>query len=134
MARAPLFTVDDPTELLALSRAILDAKFQPEVRDRDLWGSPFVHALAARIDEALLNSYNGPNQERLVKNHLEWRASLSENSFVLAAIHARLKEDAQTAWWKAQSPESKLAYVKGCVAPYQPADSFLLRLINEAEV
>lgn len=129
----PLFCVDDPIELLALSRLVRDAKFQPECRDRDLWASPYVHALAARIDEAMLASYQGEHRERHIKNHLEWRASLPQNSQVLAAIRARLKEDAQTPWWREQSAESKLAYVRGCVAPYQPEDAFLRDLIHEAE-
>ena len=134
MAHAPLFVVDDPIELLALSRLILDAKFQPELRDRDLWGSPYVSALATRVDEALLNSYGGERKDHLVKNHLEWRASLPQNSFVLAAVRSRLKETAQSSWWQQQSMESKLAYLRGCVAPYQPDDQFLLGLISDAEV
>jgi hypothetical protein len=63
---------------------------------------------------------------------LRWVASLP-NNVVLPVIKANLRKDAASQWWSSQSHEQKVAYVRGCVAPFQPDGEFLEGLVREAE-
>jgi len=132
MSNARLFSVTDPIELLALWRLVAEAKFQAEPDDKDLWSSPYVHALAQRISDSLLQHYKAEGNIQLERSHLQWVASLP-NNVVLPVIKAQLRNDASTQWWRKQSYEQKLAYVQGCVAPFQPDAEFLAGLIHDAE-
>lgn len=132
MDKAHLFTVEDPTELQALWRLVAEAKFQSAPDDADLWGSPYVHALAQRISDALLRSYEGAGKMDAVEAHRRWVESLP-NNVVLPVVQAQLKIDAKTSWWSDASREQKLAYILGCVAPFKPSPDFLDDLLREAE-
>ncbi len=132
MHQQTLFAVSDPVELLALWRLVAEAKFQPDPDDNDLWGSPHVHALAQRISDALLRVHQEAGDTEAVGAHLRWVASLP-NNVVLPVIKAKLRKDASSQWWTARSHEQKLAYVRGCVAPFQPDSEFLEGLVHEAE-
>ena len=132
MHEQSLFSVSDPVELLALWRLVAEAKFQPDPEDTDLWGSPHVHALARRISDALLSAQQAQGNVEAVRAHLRWVASLP-NNVALPVIKANLRKDASSQWWSAQSHEQKLAYVEGCVAPFQTDGEFLEGLVREAE-
>lgn len=124
-----MFKVSDEYELLALWRLVAEAKFQSDPDDTDLWGSPYVHALSKRIGDALLHCAN--NKGGAVR-HLEWRASL-ESNVVLPVVKKNLQRDAANAAWKAFSPNEKIAYLRGCVAPFEVSDALAEQLIREAE-
>ncbi len=132
MNMSSLFTVEDPNELLALWRLVAEAKFQSAPDDTDLWGSPYVHALAQRISDALLRSRAAAGKLDAVETHKRWVESLP-NNVVLPVIQAKLKIDAETSWWLGATHEQKLAYVRGCVAPFQPSPDFLEGLLRDAE-
>jgi len=128
----PLFAVSDPIELLALWRLVAEAKFQSNPDDKDLWGSPYVHALAQRLSDALLRAEQAAGNVEGVDRHLRWVASLPSN-IGLPVIKAKLRKDASEQRWSAQSPEEKLAFVRGCVAPFRPDGEFLEGLVRDAE-
>lgn len=132
MGNGPLFSVEDPTELLALWRLVAEAKFQPDPDDADLWGSPYVHALAQRISDALLLSYETSGEQQAAETHTVWVRSLP-NNVVLPIVKAQLKRDAATPWWLRQSHEQKSAYVRRCIAPFEVHSEFLEGLIRDAE-
>lgn len=132
MGNDPLFTVEDTAELLALWRLVAEAKFQADPDDTDLWGSPYVHALAQRISDALLRSYEIDGQRQAVEAHTGWVRSLP-NNVVLPIVKAQLKRDAANPWWLQQTHEQKLAYVRGCIAPFEANSEFLDGLIRDAE-
>lgn len=126
---APLFEVWDEYELIALWRLVAEAKFQSNPDDTDLWGSPYVHALSKRIGDALLRC---ANTKAGAVRHLEWRASL-ESNVVLPVVKKNLQRDATNAAWKAFSQAEKIAYLRGCVAPFEVSDALAEQLIREAE-
>jgi hypothetical protein len=128
-----LFHVDDPAELHALWRLMYDAKFQTELRDKDLWASPQVHRLAARLDEARLKAYQAEGNAEHVERHLRWRKSLKENPFVLRATRGRLREVANTDWWRQMPQPEKLEFLRGCITPFELSEPELLALVQEAE-
>lgn len=132
MSTAPLFSVSDPVELLALWRLVAEAKFQSSPDDTDLWSSPYVHALAQRISDSQLKYSQDQGDEHQVQSHFRWVASLP-NNIVLPVVQAQLKNDATKGWWSQLSREQKLAYVQGCVAPFEPGIEFLGGLIRDAE-
>jgi hypothetical protein len=129
---APQFAVSESNELLALWRLVAEAKFQPNPEDPDLWGSPYVHALARNIAKALLSSYEAQGDAAAVEAHKRWVSSLP-NNIVLPTVRSHLKRDAASAWWSEQSEEQKLEYVRGCIAPFEVDEGFLKGLIIEAE-
>ena len=126
---APLFEVRNEYELLALWRLVAEAKFQSDPDDADLWGSPYVHALSRRIGDALLQCAD--NKGDAVR-HLQWRASLESNA-VLPVVRKNLQRDAAEPAWKAWTHDEKIAYVRGCVAPFEVPDALAEQLIREAE-
>lgn len=132
-SNSSLFSVENPDEPWALWRLVFDAKFQTELRDSDLFGSPFVEALAKRIDEAMLRSYRLQGKSESVELHRQWRKSLPQNLFVLHAVTARLKEDGKSKWWNSQSHDSKIAYVRGRLVPFEPTDDMLEKLVQQVD-
>lgn len=126
---APLFEVRDEYELLALWRLVAEAKFQSDPDDTDLWGSPYVHALSKRIGDGLLQSANNKGD---ALRHLQWRASL-ESNVVLPVVRKNLQRDATRTAWKAWTQSEKIAYLRGCVAPFEVPDALAEQLIREAE-
>ena len=127
-----LFVVSNEYELLALWRLVAEAKFQPDPDDTDLWGSPYVHALSKRIDEAILQISKDKGDEKYVQRHLAWRASL-ESNVVLPVVRKNLKRDVAEAQWKSRTAEEKIVYLRGCVVPFEITDTLAEQLIHEAE-
>lgn len=127
----PIFEISDPIELLALWRLVAEAKFQENPDDTYLWGSPFVHSLARKISDAMLESYRLTGKTGDVERHQRWLNSLPEN-VVLSVVKAQLKRDAQGRQWPL-SYEAKAAYVEGCIAPFFATKEFMRQLIDDAE-
>ena len=132
MPQVPLFTITEPTELLALWRLVAEAKFSEAPDDADLWGSPFVHTLANRIADAMLESYRLKGDLQAAARHEEWLNSLSRN-VALPVIKSHLKRDASTEAWRKRSLEEKIHYVRGCIAPFRANQDFLVGLVRAAE-
>ena len=128
----PLFSISEPMELLPLWRLVAEAKFQSEPDDRDLWGSPYVHALSAKIADAMLKSYEAQGDTASIDAHRHWIESLPNNA-VLPAIRSKFKLDASTQWWKEFSQQQRLEYVRGCIAPFEVSEEFLKGLVIDAE-
>ncbi|MBC7991273.1 MAG: hypothetical protein H7Y19_17065 [Luteimonas sp.] len=128
----PLLSVSEPAELLALWRLVAEAKFQADPDDKDLWGSPYVHALATKIADAMLKSYGAQGDTAAIDAHTRWIESLP-NNVVLPVIRSKLKLDASTEWWKELSQMKRLEYVRGCIAPFEVSEEFLKGLVNDAE-
>lgn len=64
--------IDDKFELMALHRCLLEAKFNPNPKDRDIAASPIVAKLVNDLTEELEN-INGPGYEewRVAEKHQE---------------------------------------------------------------
>jgi len=133
MVDGPLFAVDSQDDLWALWCLMIDAKFQPAKRDPHLWGSPLVRNVAAKLDEALLESYRRAGLSQRAQQHLLWRESLPENE-LLESIRSRLREDSLQSWWKSWTAAERKAYVRGCVVPFSPSEEFIDKLVAETDV
>lgn len=127
----PLLEIFDPIELLALWRLVAEAKFQGNPDDNDIWGSPYVHGLARKISDAMLESYRLTGKPHDVERHQIWLSSLPDN-IVLPVVKAQLKRDAQGRQWPIEY-DAKVAYIKGCIAPFLATEEFLRKLIDDAE-
>lgn len=132
-ANQPLFAVHDRTELLALWRLIAEAKFSADPDDTDLWGSPYVHKLAQKVADAMFADYVAQGDKEAIDRHRRWCASLPEN-IVLPVVRAQLKRDVAKGWWKESTEERKIAYVRGCIAPFTADEKYIKELLHEAEV
>lgn len=113
---ASLFDVTSETELLALNRALVEAKFSGNVADQDIPGSVLVAGMATRVAETL--GTMNPEWKQwfaIDRTRREWTAAL---------VHAV----AQRAWWRNSTPEARAVFVRAVLAPFQvddrTADSF----------
>ncbi len=119
-------------ELLALSRLISEARFNPNSSDKELWASPVVLAIAERVSAALIAHYEEHSLQQMLDVYQEWQASLPNNE-ALPLIRAKLARDAQTTWWSQQTKENKLRHIRSCITPFVAPDEFIAQLLTEIE-
>ena len=134
MSTSPLFSVHDSYELNALFRALLEAKFRPEIPDTDLPGSRFVVAMIERAFEAQRNIALASGNQIMLANLDAWQRA-EENPLYVAAARERLKECPTNVWLR-WSKEERLSFVRQILSPFraeQPLLEELSRVMPEAE-
>ncbi|WP_234086366.1 hypothetical protein [Azonexus sp. R2A61] len=128
LPQAP-FAVSDTNELNALFRALIQAKFQPAIPDRDLSGSPFVVAMIERIFEAVRNEAIASGNETMVSNCDRWKRA-EENPILVAAVRERIRECPQRVWSK-WSREERTHFVQQLLSPLHAEEPLIKELLNE---
>ena len=109
--------VDDRYELLALHRALLEAKFVREPEDRDIAGSPFVAAIANRVVAQLSRSEPG---------WAEWRRAEKHPARV-DVVKRRIREASKWASW---SRQERATYVNILLSPLEASEALLDELVS----
>jgi hypothetical protein len=109
--------VDDPYELLALHRALLEAKFAREPEDRDIAGSLLVAALANRVVTELARSEPG---------WAEWRRAEKHPARV-DVVKRRIREASMWASW---SRQERATYVNTLLSPLEASEALLDELVS----
>jgi hypothetical protein len=92
-----VLTVSDPTELLALHRALMEAKFNDAPNAPEVQASPYVAAVSHRTLDALIAAEEARGNHRSADGWREWRAGDAHDwlrRFVLARLadYPRLTE------------------------------------------
>lgn len=113
--------VDDRHELLALHRALLEAKFVRDPEDRDVAGSPLVAAIASRVVEEL--AATDPAWD-------EWRQAEKHPARV-DVVKRRLREIGGK--WQAWSHQEREAYVAILLSPLVASEALLKELLATLE-
>lgn len=106
MSTPPLLSALDSHELIALFRALLEAKFWPEIPDMDLPGSRFVVAMIERVFEAQRDVALASGNPAMLAKLDAWQR-VEGNPLFVAATRERLKE-CSTHDWLQWSREERL--------------------------
>lgn len=128
MSTPPLFSVLDSYELNALFRALLEAKFRPEIPDTDLPGSRFVVAMIERVFEAQRNIALASGNPTMLANLDTWQKA-EENPLYVAAARERLKECPTNVWLR-WSREERLSFVRQILSPLRAEQPLLEDLLS----
>lgn len=121
--------VDKETELLALHKALMEAKFSLNPSDKQVAASPYTTELTQRVLETIIQfqSYSNPAKRDSWSNWLEnkkewiWRRSLSN---ILKYTPFR---------WDEMTMEFKADYVQWLFSPYNLSEEDIIQFIEEYE-
>lgn len=128
MSKPPLFSVVDADELNALFRALLEAKFRPEIPDTDLPGSCLVVAMIERVFEAQRNVAQASGNSTMLANLDTWQKA-EQNPLYVAAARERLKECPTNVWLR-WSREERLFFVRQILSPLRAEQPLLEELVS----
>lgn len=119
--KAP-FVVSDPTEIIILHRALIEAKLPRLSDDQDLSASPFLAAMAERLNTSLaeVRSWGDDSWRSLSPRHAAWE---------LAVNHALSDQ----AYLRRASVPEKREYVRLLLAPYRNDDAVISMFLDHVE-
>jgi hypothetical protein len=128
---AALFEVNDPLELNALLRVLLEGKFSLDVSP-EVAGSPIVAHLCERVLEAFLSVQAAG---RLPGNAEETQARIRTRpgEHLLAVVRRRLAESRQRVDWSEGSLDERKGLVRNLLSPYPATEDLVAELIAGAE-
>ena len=112
----PVVVDDRGNQLLALHRALFEAKFVRDPEDRDVAGSRFVAAIANRVVEELAATDPG---------WVEWRQAEKHPARV-DVVKQRIRE---TDSWQSWAREEREAYVKTAQSDLVASESLMEELL-----
>jgi hypothetical protein len=129
---AAFFEVDEPYEVNALLTALLEAKFHPDPKRREVAGSPFVARLCERAVEAFAAAQAAG---RLPGNPEQTRAFYQgrPGEPTLAVVRRRLAEVTALPVWAGWSPEQRAEYVRLLLSPFAAPDDLVAELIASVQ-
>lgn len=129
MTDKPSFQTDDYFELLALHRAIIEAKFHLDPEDRDVPGSPILARISERIVEAIglmedrMGKYGGS------KGWESWRRNPGTRFWNVAVEYAANFSD-----WHKLNLEQKRKLVTNLMAPFIADDNQISAFLSEVDI
>ncbi|RFA29925.1 hypothetical protein CAI21_08855 [Alkalilimnicola ehrlichii] len=110
--------IEDPNELLALHRCLLEAKFSPDPDDRDIAGSPIVAKLANNV-VAELEAREGAQWG-------EWRRAENHPQKVSALVSALSQRSLQ------DLPQSeRAAFIHDALAPLVASEELIDEVVEK---
>ena len=124
-----LFSVSDPMELLALHRALMEAKFHPNPEHREIQGSPFVARIAERVVDALIQYEISERNKTAGDSWISWRDA-TKHDLCLNVVRQRLAETSRIIWDNMTS-DARRAYVRDLLSPLIAGDDLIGNLIDE---
>lgn len=130
---AALFEVDDGSEVNALLKTLLEAKFHPDPQRSELQGSPLVARLCERAvvayaaaQEAGKIPGGGGGGQKTLDFYLGPTPEL-----VLAVVRTRIAEAAARDWWRGSDRNARQDYIRILLSPFVADESLLDRLLEE---
>lgn len=124
-----LFSVTDPMELLALHRALMEAKFHPNPESREIQGSPFVARIAERVVDALIQNEISEGRKGTADSWTAWRDA-AKHDRCLSVAKQRLAETSKSIW-ESMASDARRAYVRDLLSPLIADDGLIGRLVDE---
>lgn len=120
------FAIDKEHELIAVHKALMQAKF-PETFDihKEVMSSPVISDIMNRLADALseTDSHSGR------KEWEDWR-KLDTQDHVYREVYGNVVSDR---FYRELKEDKKKEYVKNCFAPYYVNDEMVQQLINNAD-
>jgi hypothetical protein len=120
-------TIDDYHELLALHRALMEAKFHGEPNDPAVPGSPFIAAVANRVVEALVAHDVERKGAAKREEWARWRAITPDRrEWRLALGHATAM-----AKWDEWDDEMRTGVARTLMSPFVLGDATAALFVSE---
>lgn len=127
----PRFETEDRLELLALVRAIAEAKFHPQIRDEALQGSPVLARVAKRVLEAHVEAEVRDNPAIGSADEFEaWWLPENQPEWV-DAVRERIRK---TPSWPTFDDAMKRRWVSDLLSPMFIDDAYVESLVEEADL
>lgn len=124
------FETEDRLELLALVRAIAEAKFHPDVRDKALQGSPVLAAVARRLLDAHIEAEVRDNPAIESEDEFEaWWLPENQPEWV-DAVRERIHK---TGTWPTFDDTMKRRWVADLLTPMFVDDAYVESLVEEGD-
>jgi len=121
-----VFSVCDYYELLALHRALLEAKFCDEPNDNDVSGSPIVASLHRQLVEALVEAESERKGVEARSAWTKWLALSSGRREWKVAL-GRARSEPQ---WNGWTEKDRLSYARALLSPFSVSDELLAEFIR----
>jgi hypothetical protein len=112
----PPLVIGEGHELMALHRALFEAKFAERPNDRDIAGSPFVASIANRVVDMLAATDPGWNEWREARKHER----------CLSVVRTRIAECAP---WMDWSSDKRREYASALLSPLVADEALMSELI-----
>ena len=121
-----MFQVTDYYELLALHRALMEAKFAEDPNDQDIQGSPLIANLANRVVETLIEVEKRRGMSQTDERWMNWRiATKNRREWRVTEEYIR-----RTSAWQRWTEKEKRTYVKDILSPLIIKDELLSELLE----
>jgi len=121
-----VFSVGGYYELLALHRALLEAKFCDEPNDNDVSGSPTVASLHRQLVDVLIEAESERKGEDARSSWVKWLALSSDRREWKVALD-RARSEPQ---WDGWTEEDRLSYAEALLSPFSVPDDLLAEFIR----
>ncbi|HEU4557171.1 MAG TPA: hypothetical protein VFS20_04950 [Longimicrobium sp.] len=118
-------TITDQTELYALYRALMEAKFHESPNAPEVQGSPYVASVVHRVVDALIEAEEAASNARAVAKWRDWRRG-EQHDWLRRFVLARLAEHPQL------TPEQRDKHVRALTAPLIVDDAWVAEVIAAA--
>jgi hypothetical protein len=112
-----LFTVTDENELLALHKALLEAKFNESADDPVIQGSPYVAHMANRVADKL---------QELNPSYTEWRVAENHKRYI-SVVKSSIN---QCAIWPDWNINQRTEYVSILLSPLTASSELVDELVG----
>lgn len=127
-----VFQISDYYKLLALHRALMQAKFARNPIDPVISGSPFI----AEMAEQIVNTLVAMEVERGYPERAEaWKIRIDPNGELWQIALSRISSADETTFaaWGKWSFEEKKHYAKILISPFIADDGLLQKFVQEAD-
>lgn len=113
--------VSDPMHLLALHKAIMEAKFHESPENQDVLGSPLLASIADQVMDAIIN---GEDAAGNTSKAAAWRTfrRLSSNTWIADRVRGQVVQNQN---WRSWDDKTRIQYITCAVAPFQATESKL---------
>jgi hypothetical protein len=117
-----MLVIEDSYELIALTKALFEARFHENPDCAEVQGSPFLAAIHNRLIGALIGSERGQEKQSEWKEWRQWRNRVIEREQVEQII--------KRVTWTTLSAPQKIALVQCLIAPFVANEEEINALIG----
>lgn len=112
--------------LLAIHRALMEAKFHPSPENRDVAGSPYVADLAHEVLDAIIAAEHEAGNATRAEQWRAWRRAAA-TKWVLERVRSLAVEDPQ---WSRLTHDERVDLVRRMASPFVADEADILAIVD----
>ncbi len=120
------FSIDNYDELMALHRALMEAKFSESPNDLAIQGSSLLSKIANNVVESLTAMDMEKEGESSIAKWQKWREIIPERR-EYKIVQAKLKSESSWIEW---NRSKQIEYVQSLFSPFQASEEIICDLLN----